>query len=194
MKLEEPGREQLPDTGHPKKPALFEMVGWSWFIMSLLGVLFGVLSLPSLFQLDHLKALLSNSAYNQFPTILDSFNKLIDLFVPMTLIQLGLSAVMTWVSWAFLKRKNWARLVLSGINGIFIVGIIWGAVFVFKFLQGVYEKYDVYDMVEAGFIADYPHFFSLGIGFSVVLLLLPMIWMAWYFHRPKVRDYFNGMS
>lgn len=174
-----------------EKPKWFDVVGWSWLVMGLLGIMFGVLSLPSLRQLDRLKTLLSEHGLTAFPELAVLSDRLLRLMAPLTYAQLILSLIMTAAAWLFLNRKNSGRVGLIWINGGVGVLTVGGAYWMWSWFQKIFTMQGFPELVKQGLMANIPLYVGLLIWISTVLFIAPLVWMGWYFHNPVVRNYTN---
>ena len=98
------------------KPRFFELVGWSWLIVGVLGVLFGLLSLHSLTQLDTLRASFARPPFSDWPEVRSLLLGLLDWYGPLTFAQLALAAATAVAAWRFLERREGGRLALAALN------------------------------------------------------------------------------
>jgi len=172
-----------------KKPRFFNVVGWSWLAMGILGVLFGLLSLPSIFQVDQVRALLQTQSANSLPELVDFTDKLLDYYGVVTVIQLVLAILLSWISWKFLAGQNWARLALStynGLTGLMVIGSFWGSLSLFN---NIMNGEGVQETIASIQMQSFPMYVRVFLWGSMVLMVLPVAWMGWYFHSPKVREY-----
>lgn len=180
------------DSDFPEKPKFFAVIGWSWLIFGATGSFFGLLSLPALFQVDELRNLLGSQAgMESLPGFGNLLDRIFGLLVPVTIIQLILSFLTVWTGWEFLKRQNWARLGLSAINLITIIGIIWaGQVMWFSF-QSIAESLSLQSLIEQGMMQDIPSMVSMFLILSTIAMIAPLLWLSWYLHSEKVKNYFT---
>lgn len=170
-----------------EKPKYFDAVGWSWFAMSFLGLLFSLLSVLSFGQLGQAKSLISKQYALLLPEVGNMFSRMMDWVIPLTLVQIAVSAITTVAAWKFLKRQEWARWVLMGINYAFIgltLVVYFGTVRFMNYMLSMVMKW----RTEGVELVSYFHPLGLLI---LVLLIAPLIAMAWYFHWKPVRFYFK---
>ncbi|OVE77799.1 hypothetical protein BVX98_01885 [bacterium F11] len=192
--MEENLNQASAGTPPSKSPRFFLLIGWSWLVLGALGVLLGILSLPSLFQVDHIRTLFDKQPYSQIPGFQMMVEKVIRYYVPLTFGQLTFSIGICWASWFFLIRKNIGRLVLSVFNVVSMLGLVAAAHYIVAFFQHMSNTLGIPALVEAGLVKDIPLILTWTVWGSTILMILPLFWMAWYFHSPAVCGYFNKNS
>lgn len=173
-------------------PPYFLLVGWSWLVFGLLGLLLGVLNIPSFFYLDNVRAILRQPPFDAYPLMAEPLLKGLNLLIPLTLLQIGLSIVMSLFSWFFLKRKNWARLALSAVNLVTLILMLWGIYLFNEYLNRVWISFGMADLVQAGAVGNIPLIANLILLVFTILCVAPLIWMGWYFHQRRIREYFKN--
>jgi hypothetical protein len=97
---------------------------------------------------------------------------------------------MTAAGWEFLKRKNWARLSLSALNALFLFGMLWAAIYYFAWVHSFTAMITPEIVAQAG-TTDPSMFLWLGGALGFLLMIAPLVWMAWYFHSDNVRGCFE---
>lgn len=162
--------------------------------MGVLTFIFGLLSFPSLFTLDQIRTMVARPELRDYPMVVDPILKLLDYYPHLVFGHIIFGGAMTWAGWMFLKRKDWARLTLSALNGFGIVFLIWSAWATVSYFNNLAVAMNFPEMVEAGLVEDIPGMVKNVVRICTILLLAPLIWMAWYFHSPKLLTYMEACN
>jgi hypothetical protein len=179
----------VPTDNPPTAPWMFEMIGWSWLVLSAAGLLFNLVSLALLPTEDTVKKILA-PLVQLSPSDLSHIRILLTWAMPLTGLQVLGSVLATWASWAFLQRKNWGRLVLAVMNWMVtaVVALMMAGAFI---LVRQLRFVSLEDLSAAGLGSGFLIFMNIFIFVSTLILLAPLGWMGWYFHSFKVRRYFE---
>ena len=174
--------------GHPPAaPWMFETIGWSWLVLSAIGLIFNIFSLAFIPSEDTIHKLLAPFVMLN-PADLAHVGTILSWALPVTALQMVLSVLATWASWAFLKRENWGRLVLAVMNwGLTAVVAVMmtGAMILVRQLRFISPE----DLSAAGFGSGFQVFLGVFVFVSTVLLLAPLVWMGCYFHSRAVKRF-----
>lgn len=165
-----------------ERPKFFALVGWSWFVFSALGILsglIGVVTLPGL----------KNLSMPGLEAQLQIIQSMMPAITAITWAQLILSILMNIASWKFLKRVNWGRLALSFFNALTGVGCMGMVVFMWGSFQANMATLAA-EGIDPQMLSVASKIFVGIFGLCALLMIVPLIWMGWYFHSKPVREFF----
>jgi len=177
------------------KPKFFSLVGWSWVSLGIMGVLAGALGLLSIPGILTMKRMLFNAEEGFSPEMGEAVYPFLRWWIPGVIIKFVLSALLTYVSFVFLKGKRWAYLTLMWLNYWVLIGTLGGYFFGMAGLQTMVQKVQSSGAFEGtGFDFSMPSMYHPLLLSLLFLVILPFVFCAWYFHWRPVKDYFAKRS
>lgn len=173
------------------KPKLHGLIGWSWLVLGALGILTGVISLISIPAMSNPNLWLNQPGMEALQPYADSMRRMAAWALPSAIAQLVFSGLMTYAAWLFLQGRNRGRLLLSGLNALLMVATLWAAGAFAAAMDRLIGNAGPEVLSEFGFSPSFPSLLQSAIWGSAVLIVLPAIWMAWWFHSAAVRRHFG---